>query len=96
MHPHCFIMYLREQVLHGVCEGHHLALHDLLRSQPMHSGNVDLLKDVIQLIVFMCETQSSVQSLSEDEVKLVTSILKLIVESMQVRIGAGLGVTGVL
>lgn len=71
-------------MLKGLCEQHHLGIHDLLRAQPMHAGNVDLLKDVIHTIVNMCEPQSAVQNLSQHEVKLVYAMLNFIVETMQV------------
>eukprot|EP00613_Pedinella_sp_CCMP2098_P026412 CAMPEP_0171704950 /NCGR_PEP_ID=MMETSP0991-20121206/12929_1 /TAXON_ID=483369 /ORGANISM="non described non described, Strain CCMP2098" /LENGTH=1839 /DNA_ID=CAMNT_0012294447 /DNA_START=377 /DNA_END=5898 /DNA_ORIENTATION=- len=67
-----------------LCEGHHVQFQNYLRHQPMHSGNgdVNLIKAMCDMLVFLCESTSAVSSFSQDERDLVAQLLSSLADSM--------------
>eukprot|EP00615_Pteridomonas_danica_P011890 CAMPEP_0114363634 /NCGR_PEP_ID=MMETSP0101-20121206/26762_1 /TAXON_ID=38822 ORGANISM="Pteridomonas danica, Strain PT" /NCGR_SAMPLE_ID=MMETSP0101 /ASSEMBLY_ACC=CAM_ASM_000211 /LENGTH=1145 /DNA_ID=CAMNT_0001510471 /DNA_START=4503 /DNA_END=7937 /DNA_ORIENTATION=+ len=75
-----------EQTLHllsEMMEGHNLSLQNIIRTQPLQSADVDLLKMVFDLLDFQASQSHLLKRMGTACVGLLISTLDFIVESMQ-------------
>jgi hypothetical protein len=75
-----------EQTLHllsEMMEGHNLSLQNIIRTQPLQSADVDLLKMVVDLLDYEASQSHFLKRMGNTCVGLLVSTLDFIVESMQ-------------
>ena len=91
-HHHHLSHETRDQVVSGIntmaflqslCEGHFLQMQNLLREQPTHQANANIVKSTVELFIFICADSTSVQRLSSLEADLVEAIMLFLIEVMQ-------------
>ena len=68
------------QYLQLIVEGHNETMQNLLRTQPNHISNIDLLSEAIQTVLQLCSNSSIIADLSIKEMKLSKKILDFISE----------------
>ena len=69
--------------LSELCEGHNRLMQDLLRDQPDHAANVNLVHLGASMFVTLCETNAALRRMEESEFGLVVSALDFLIESVQ-------------
>jgi hypothetical protein len=71
------------ELLQQLCEGHNLVVQDLLREQPSHSGNINLIVLVIDTLVCQCDSSSALKKMEQCEIDMVNSTLDVLIEVVQ-------------
>jgi len=66
-----------------LCEGHNLPFQNLLRCQPMYTGEFNLVKATVEALVLVCESTSVVKVFHGSELAVVSQLLALLIELMQ-------------
>lgn len=64
-------------------EGHFAKNQDLMRTQPGHAGNVDIVNKIVQLSILICEDFGAVNNLSQKEVEFMTTLFNFMSELTQ-------------
>jgi hypothetical protein len=70
-------------LLSEMMEGHNLKLQNILRSQPLQSADVDLLKMVLDLLEYQASQSHFLVRLGKSGVGLLLATLDFVIESMQ-------------
>lgn len=66
-----------------LCEGHNRELQDILRDQPMHQGNVNIIKEMLGNFTTQVDSNASLRRMENAEVRLLSASLDALVESIQ-------------
>lgn len=64
-------------------EGHNLKLQSLVRAQPMHSADINLLKLMVEMLVLQCEDPTLLKRVENTSLELIIATLDAIIEAMQ-------------
>ena len=64
-----------------LCENHNDQLQNLLRTQPTHVGDVNLILTSIATLLFLCENNTVVEKIQTEEMALSRKILEFLAES---------------
>jgi len=67
----------------SLMEGHNLRLQNLVRSQPMHAADINLLKIMVEMLVIQSEEPILLKRMENIGVEMLVSTLDAIIESMQ-------------
>ena len=71
------------KVLQQFTEGHNLTTQDLMREQPTHSGDINLVGIMCDLLLVQCENITLIKRMQAEQIELVCSTLDTLVEVLQ-------------
>jgi hypothetical protein len=57
------------QMVQQLCEGHNGLLQNILREQPMHQSEINLLQEVLKMFALQADTLDQLQKMEDAEVK---------------------------
>jgi hypothetical protein len=83
MEESCGFAIATTRFLQLVCEGHNIKFQNLLRAQPMYSGQFNLVKKVVEALILLCESTLAVSFFHGVELDMVSQLLALLIELMQ-------------
>lgn len=69
--------------LQQICQLHHTASQNLLREQPTHIGNQDLVSDVVALLQLQCESATTLQRMEKKQAELLSKTFSILTETVQ-------------
>jgi hypothetical protein len=71
------------RLLQLCCEGHNLPFQDLMRAQPMYTGDINLVAQVAELLALLCDSSVAVARFRRQELELISQLLATLVELIQ-------------
>ena len=70
-------------IMQMLCEGHNLDGQDIIRTQPEHSGSVNIVEAATEVLMLLCDSAAALRKMEEAEVKLVCFNLDVLIEALQ-------------
>merc|ERR1719424_1279837 len=70
-------------ILQQTCEGHNLVAQNLLREQPTHAGDINVVQWCIDLLELQCGEPKYLKSMQNENLELVSANFDVLTEVLQ-------------